>query len=88
MSKQKGIRVTTYMSEREKKMLDEICSYTKENMSQVVNALIMQEYYRLQSWTNPNLVPKILYEGGDILQEVYGLNLPSLTLKKDKEQPT
>ena len=46
---QKGIRVTVLMSEREKGMLDAIRAKTGENMSQVVNALIMQEYYRLQT---------------------------------------
>lgn len=46
---QKGIRVTVLMSEREKGMLEAIRAKTGENMSQVVNALIMQEYYRLQS---------------------------------------
>lgn len=46
---QKGIRVTVLMSEREKGMLDSIRAKTGENMSQVINALIMQEYYRLQT---------------------------------------
>lgn len=45
--KQKGIRVTTYMSSREKSMLERICETTGENMSQVINALVMQEFYRL-----------------------------------------
>jgi hypothetical protein len=45
---QKGIRVTTYMSSREKSMLEKICETTGENMSQVLNALVMQEFYRLK----------------------------------------
>jgi hypothetical protein len=45
---QKGVRMTTYMSSREKGMLDAICETTGENMSQVVTALVMQEFYRLK----------------------------------------
>jgi len=59
MTKQKGIRVTCYMSEREKGMLDAICASTSENMSQMVTALIMQEYYRLK---NMKLVTSSLVE--------------------------
>ena len=59
MSKQKGIRVTTYMSTREKGMLEAICQRTDENMSQVVNALVMQEYYRLQNMSLTGILPPI-----------------------------
>ena len=45
---QKGKRLSLYCSEREKQMLEYICNRTNENQSQVINALIMQEYYRLK----------------------------------------
>ena len=48
MATQKGKRLSLYCSEREKQMLEYICNRTEENQSQVINALIMQEYYRLK----------------------------------------
>jgi len=48
MTKQKGIRVTVYLTEREKKMLDTVCEKMGENMSQAISSLIVQEYYRVK----------------------------------------
>lgn len=43
----RGKRQSIYMTERVKGMLTSICASTGENASQVVTALVMKEYYKL-----------------------------------------
>lgn len=45
---EQGKRKTFYMTVRIQKMLDEVMEKTGENASQVLTALIMQEYYKLK----------------------------------------
>lgn len=44
---QKNTRTSLYQTQREREMLEWLCKKNGEGISQLINALIAKEYYRL-----------------------------------------